>query len=102
MTFQAIRSRTQDLLAKKERRMGLITQIEADKKEMQKLKNKIPEETETQLLSSSAATKARRQNAEPSTLTFQDQIDALELTIARLEDTVAGLDQEIEKLTEWN
>lgn len=102
MTYKAIRAQTTALAEKKERRNALANDLEQKKTEMQALKNKIPDQVEAQLSSSSAAARAARAKMKLSSLRFQDEIDALELAIESLQSMVADLDKEIEKLTGWD
>lgn len=74
--------------------------IRTTQAEMQELKRKMSDKTDNQLRSSSNAAKLMR-GMDPMSLTFEQEIDALNLSIARLEQIKVKCEEEIELLSGW-
>jgi chromosome segregation ATPase len=77
----------------------LNDKIQAQKDAMQKILNSMDDEAQEFASSSSKAAKAARGKAS-SSLNHQDTIDALELTIARLEGDYSRVERELKGLEE--
>ncbi|KAK2598051.1 hypothetical protein QQS21_005828 [Conoideocrella luteorostrata] len=66
-----------------------------------RLKDKMTSKMEMQISSSSNAAKARRKNAEQSTLELQDELDALDILVDKLSNEQAQLETGIVELEGW-
>lgn len=100
MSNKISHARIEELEDKLQRRKKMEAQIQTIQAKMQELKDKIPDETETQLLSSSTAARARREK-ESTSLGLQDEIDALDINMKRLEKAKAEIQDEIDLLKGW-
>ncbi|KAF4633967.1 hypothetical protein G7Y89_g4147 [Cudoniella acicularis] len=92
-------ARIEELQKLKDLKNELSDKIQMQKDDMQKILDSMDDEAQEFASSSPKAAKAARGKA-PSSLNHQDTIDALELTIARLEDDYSIVERELEKLEE--
>jgi len=92
-------ARIEELQKLKDLKNELSDKIQTQKDEMQKILDSMDDEAQEFALSSSKAAKAARGKAS-SSLNHQDTIDALELTIARLEEDYSRVERELEDLEE--
>jgi methyl-accepting chemotaxis protein len=92
-------ARIDELQRLKDLKKELSDKIQTQKDDMQKILDTMDDEAQEVASSSSKAAKAARGIAS-SSLNHQDTIDALELTIGRLEEDYSGVERELEELEE--
>ncbi|KAG8412718.1 hypothetical protein J3458_013159 [Metarhizium acridum] len=100
MSNKISHARIEELQDKLRRRNNIEAEIQTVQAKMQELKDKISNETEAQLLSSSTAVRAARQ-MESTSLSLQDEVDALDINIKRLKKAKAEIQDEIDLLRGW-
>ena len=81
-------------------REEIDAKIRAMQGQMEELKGQISAETETQLRSSSTAARTRQRKATLN-LSFQNEIEALEISIEHLRTAKGEIEQKIELLKGW-
>jgi len=99
MSNKITHARLKELQKLKDLKNELSDKIQMQKDDMQKILDSMDDEAQEFASSSSKAAKAARGKAS-SSLNHQDTIDALELTIARLEEDYSRLERELEDLEE--
>jgi uncharacterized protein (DUF3084 family) len=90
-------ARIEELQKLKDLKNELSDKIQTQKDDMQKILDSMDDEAQEFASSSSKAAKAARGKAS-SSLNHQDTIDALELTLARLEEDYSRVERELEDL----
>jgi uncharacterized coiled-coil protein SlyX len=90
-------ARIKELKKLKDLKNELSHKIQAQKVDMQRILDSMDDEAQKFTSSSSKAAKAARGKAS-SSLNHQDTIDALKLTIARLEEDYSRVESELEGL----
>jgi predicted nucleic acid-binding Zn-ribbon protein len=101
MSNKISHARIEELNDKKQRKEAVKLEIQSLKFKMQSIKDRVSLKTEQQMRSSSNAAKARRKNAEESSLQLQDELDALDMAIEKLTDEQTELETEIRTLEGW-
>jgi len=97
MSNKITNARVKELWRLKDMKQELSDKIQAQKDEMQRILDSMDDEAQEYASSSSKAAKAARGKAS-SGLNHQDAIDALELTIDRLEQDYSWVETELEQL----
>lgn len=90
-------ARMDQLREHREKRDALKKQIEKEKEEMQEILDRMDAVTQKSI-SSSAATARKNRGKDISGLSLQDEVDAKQMSIERLEELYADAVQELEEL----
>ncbi len=100
MSDKISHARIAELEEKIKQREGIEAKIRTMQEEMHELKERISKATEAQLQSSSDVARTRRRKPVMN-LSFQNEVEALELSTEKLRNDKAKIEEEIKLLKGW-